>query len=306
MSKMIKKFIIFLVLTFFHTYAYASNALYTPYEGIDFKYRWLDTAKHDTHVIEVSGLHTSMPHQFGYEFQQILGNDTLTKLGFTYAYKAGSHWAGIGLSSNSDKPLTSLNLIDFDVFYAFKVFQHVTEYENINGKALAYYSRLYLGIEYSTNRLFLDGYPLPVIRYEYSKPGLDIIFGLPLTYIKVDFLKYSSVEFKYVPVLDMFFSYNIGINKNNMIQLQAEMENDMYKLSNMVKDVYYTEQQKYYTDTISLRFRYTFTIKDIVRISPFVEFIADSHRYISNEIRLFNNSSTGIGYSAGINISAFF
>lgn len=306
MSKMIKKLTTFIFFTFLSFNGYASNALYTPYEGLDFKYRWLDTAKHDTHAIEISGLHTSTPHQFGYEFQQILGDENLTKLGLTYAYKAGSHWAGFGLSSNSDKPLTSLNLIDFDVFYAFKVFQHVTEYENINGKALAYYSRLYLGLEYSTNRLFLDGYPLPVIRYEYSKPGLDVIFGLPLTYIKVDFLKYSSIEFKYVPILDIFFSYNLGINKNNMLQFQAEMENDMYKLSNMVKDVYFSEQEKYYTDTVSIRFRYSVTIKDTVRISPFIEFIADSHRYNSKEIKLFSNSSTGIGYSAGINITAFF
>ena len=91
-----------------------------------------------------------------------------------------------------------------------------------------------------------------------------------------------------------------------MLQFQAEMENDMYKLSNMVKDVYFSEQEKYYTDTVSIRFRYSVTIKDTVRISPFIEFIADSHRYNSKEIKLFSNSSTGIGYSAGINITAFF
>lgn len=303
---MAKKLFFIILLLLFNTYAFASNALYTPYEGVDFKYRWLDTLKHDTHIIEVNGLHTSTPHQFGYEFQQVLGDDTLTKLGLTYAYKAGSHWAGFGLSSYSDEPLTSLNLIEFDVFYAFKVFQHVTEYENIKGKAIAHYSRLYLGVEYSTNRIFLDGFPLPVIRYEYSKPGLNVIFGMPLTYIKVDFLKYSSIEFKYVPILDVLFSYNFGINKNNVLQFQAEMENDMYKLSNMITDVYYSEQEKYYTDTISLRFRYKVTIKDTVAISPFIEFIADSHRYSSKEMKLFSSSSNGIGYSAGINISAFF
>ena len=227
-------------------------------------------------------------------------------VGLTYGYKAGSHWAGFGLTSASDKPFTSLNLLDFDVFYAFRIFQHVTEYENIKGKALPYYSRLYLGIEYSTSRDFLDGYPLPVIRYEYNKPGVNVIFGLPLTYFKVDFLKFSSIEFKYVPVIDVFFSLNLGVNKSNIFQLQFEMENDVYKLSNLIKDVYYSEQEKYYIDRIAARFRYSLTIKDIVRISPYVEFIIDGHNYVSKQVQLFNNSSTGIGYSAGIDISAFF
>ena len=194
-------FLFIILLTYFNSYA--SNALYKPYEGLDVKYRWLDTANYDTHTIEVSGLHTSTPHQFGYEFKQVLGQDILSHVGLTYGYKAGSHWAGFGLTSASDKPFTSLNLLDFDVFYAFRIFQHVTEYENIKGKALPYYSRLYLGIEYSTSRDFLDGYPLPVIRYEYNKPGVNVIFGLPLTYFKVDFLKFSSIEFKYVPVIHL-------------------------------------------------------------------------------------------------------
>lgn len=227
-------------------------------------------------------------------------------MGLTYGYKAGSHWAGFGLTSASDKPFTSLNLLDFDVFYAFRIFQHVTEYENIKGKALPYYSRLYLGVEYSTSRDFLDGYPLPVIRYEYSKPGINVIFGLPLTYFKVDFLKYSSIEFEYVPVIDVFFSLNLGINKSNIFQLQFEMDNDMYKISNLIKDVYYSEQEKYYVDRIAARFRYSLTIKDIVRISPYVEFIIDGHNYVSKQVQLFNTNSTGIGYSAGIDISAFF
>ena len=171
---------------------------------------------------------------------------------------------------------------------------------------MAYYSRLYLGIEYSTSRDFLDGYPLPVIRYEYNKPGVNVIFGLPLTYFKVDFLKFSSIEFKYVPVIDVFFSLNLGVNKSNIFQLQFEMENDVYKLSNLIKDVYYSEQEKYYIDRIAARFRYSLTIKDIVRISPYVEFIIDGHNYVSKQVQLFNNSSTGIGYSAGIDISAFF
>ena len=183
---MSKKLLI-LFFTFFISFnSYASNALYKAYEGLDIKYRWLDTVNYDTHTIEVSGLHTSTPHQFGYEFRQVLGKDTLSHIGLTYGYKAGSHWAGFGITSASDKPFTSLNLIDFDVFYAFRIFQHVTEYENIKGKALPYYSRLYLGVEYSTNRDFLDGYPLPVIRYEYNKPGVNVIFGLPLTYFKVN------------------------------------------------------------------------------------------------------------------------
>ena len=175
-----KIFFLFIILLTYYN-SYESNALYKPYEGLDVKYRWLDTANYDTHTIEVSGLHTSTPHQFGYEFKQVLGQDILSHVGLTYGYKAGSHWAGFGLTSASDKPFTSLNLLDFDVFYAFRIFQHVTEYENIKGKALPYYSRLYLGIEYSTSRDFLDGYPLPVIRYEYNKPGVNVIFGLPLT-----------------------------------------------------------------------------------------------------------------------------
>ena len=296
---------LFLFFILFSSNVYGSNALYSPYEGLNFKYRWLDIAE-DTHTLEIEGLHTSTPHQFGYEFQQILGDDTLTKVGLTYAYKAGSHWAGIGLISSSDKPFTSLNLIDFDVFYAFKVFQHITEYENIEGKPTAYYSRLYLGFEYSSNRKFLDGYPLPVIRYEFNKPNLNIIFGLPLTYINVKFLKYSSVEFKYVPVLDIFFSYNFGINKENMLQFQVDMETDAYKLSNIIEDVYFSDQKKYYTDTAALRLRYAYTIKDMVKISPFVEFIMDSHKYVSKEIRLFSGHSSGFGYSAGIDITAFF
>ena len=232
--------------------------------------------------------------------------DTLSHIGLTYGYKAGSHWAGFGITSSSNKPFTSLNLIDFDVFYAFRIFQHVTEYENIKGRATAFYSRLYLGVEYSTSRDFLDGYPLPVIRYEYNKPGVNVIFGLPLTYFKVDFLKYSSIEFEYVPVIDVFFSLNLGVNKDNVFQLQFQMENDMYKLSNLIKDVYYSDQDKYYVDTIAARFRYSLAIKDIVRISPYVEFIIDGHHYVSKQVQLFNSSSMGMGYAAGIDISAFF
>ena len=247
---MSKKLLI-LFFTFFISFnSYASNALYKAYEGLDIKYRWLDTVNYDTHTIDISGLHTSTPHQFGYEFRQVLGKDTLSHIGLTYGYKAGSPWAGFGITSSSNKPFTSLNLIDFDVFYAFRIFQHITEYENIKGKALPYYSRLYLGVEYSTSRDFLDGYPLPVIRYEYNKPGVNVIFGLPLTYFKVDFLKYSSIEFEYVPVIDVLFSLNLGVNKSNIFQLQFQMENDMYKLSNLIKDVYYSDQDKYYVDTI--------------------------------------------------------
>ena len=303
---MSKKLLI-LFFTFFVSFnSYASNALYKPYEGLDIKYRWLDTVNYDTHTIDISGLHTSTPHQFGYEFRQVLGQETLSHIGLTYGYKAGSHWAGLGITSSSNKPFTSLNLIDFDVFYAFRIFQHVTEYENIKGKATAFYSRLYLGVEYSTSRDFLDGYPLPVIRYEYNKPGVNVIFGLPLTYFKVDFLKYSSIEFEYVPVIDVFFSLNLGVNKDNVFQLQFQMENDMYKLSNLIKDVYYSDQEKYYVDTIAARFRYSLTIKDIVRISPYVEFIIDGHHYVSKQVQLFNSSSMGMGYAAGIDISAFF
>lgn len=303
---MSKKLLI-LFFTFFVSFnSYASNALYKPYEGLYIKYRWLDTVNYDTHTIDVSGLHTSTPHQFGYEFRQVLGQETLSHIGLTYGYKAGSHWAGFGITSSSNKPFTSLNLIDFDVFYAFRIFQHVTEYENIKGRATAFYSRLYLGVEYSTSRDFLDGYPLPVIRYEYNKPGVNVIFGLPLTYFKVDFLKYSSIEFEYVPVIDVLFSLNLGVNKSNIFQLQFQMENDMYKLSNLIKDVYYSDQEKYYVDTIAARFRYSLTIKDIVRISPYVEFIIDGHHYVSKQVQLFNSSSMGMGYAAGIDISAFF
>lgn len=303
---MSKKLLI-LFFTFFVSFnSYASNALYKAYEGLDIKYRWLDTVNYDTHTIDISGLHTSTPHQFGYEFRQVLGQESLSHIGLTYGYKAGSHWAGFGITSSSNKPFTSLNLIDFDVFYAFRIFQHVTEYENIKGKATAFYSRLYLGVEYSTSRDFLDGYPLPVIRYEYNKPGVNVIFGLPLTYFKVDFLKYSSIEFEYVPVIDVLFSLNLGVNKNNVFQLQFQMENDMYKLSNLIKDVYYSDQEKYYVDTIAARFRYSLTIKDIVRISPYVEFIIDGHHYVSKQVQLFNSSSMGMGYAAGIDISAFF
>lgn len=303
---MSKKLLI-LFFTFFISFnSYASNALYKAYEGLDIKYRWLDTVNYDTHTIDISGLHTSTPHQFGYEFRQVLGKDTLSHIGLTYGYKAGSHWAGFGITSSSNKPFTSLNLMDFDVFYAFRIFQHVTEYENIKGRATAFYSRLYLGVEYSTSRDFLDGYPLPVIRYEYNKPGVNVIFGLPLTYFKVDFLKYSSIEFEYVPVIDVLFSLNLGVNKSNIFQLQFQMENDMYKLSNLIKDVYYSDQEKYYVDTIAARFRYSLTIKDIVRISPYVEFIIDGHHYVSKQVQLFNSSSMGMGYAAGIDISAFF
>ena len=80
----------------------------------------------------------------------------------------------------------------------------------------------------------------------------------------------------------------------------------MYKLSNLIKDVYYSEQEKYYVDRIAARFRYSLTIKDIVRLSPYVEFIIDGHNYVSKQVQLFNTGSTGIGYSAGIDISAFF
>lgn len=80
----------------------------------------------------------------------------------------------------------------------------------------------------------------------------------------------------------------------------------MYKLSNLIKDVYYSDQDKYYVDTIAARFRYSLTIKDIVRISPYVEFIIDGHHYVSKQVQLFNSSSMGMGYAAGIDISAFF
>lgn len=305
MNKKLLFFFLFFFI-YFNSYSYSSSALYKYYEGLNVKYRWLDTRNYDTHTIEVAGLHTSTPYQFSYDFRQILGGDTLTHIGLGYGYKAGSHWAGVGISSASNKPFTSINLIDFDVFYAFRIFQHVTEYENIKGKAIPYYSKLYLGIEYSTSRNFLDGYPLPVIRYEYSKPGFDVAFGLPLTYFKINFLKYSSIELEYVPVIDIFFSLNLAINKNNIFHFQFEMNNDMYKLSNLIKDVYFSDQEKYYIDTMAARFRYSIIIKDIVKISPYVEFIMDGHRYIDKQVQLFKGASTGIGYSCGIDISAFF
>lgn len=283
-------------------YANASNSLYTQTEGLDFRYRWLDTKNYDVHSIDLHGLHTSMPHQFGYDFKQVLGDDTLTQAGLTYAYKAGSHWAGFGISSSSDKPFTSLNLIDFDVFYAFRIFQHVTEYETLQGKAVPYYARLFLGIEYSTQRIFLDGYPLPVIRYEYNKPGVEIIIGLPLTYIKIDFLKYHQIELKYVPVTDILFSYNLKFNKNHALKFQFEIENDRYKLSKKVKDVYFSNQEKYYTDTAAIRIKYGFSFADIVTLSPYAEFTIDGHRYSSKEVLFFKKGGTGFGYAAGIDL----
>lgn len=302
-NKVILLFTFFLLISF---EVYAESPLYTPNDGLDFKYRWLDTATYDTHTFDLHGMHTATPHQFGYDFRQVFGQELLTQAGLNYGYKAGSHWAGIGISSSSDKPFTSLNLIDFNVFYAFRIFQRVTEYENIKGKVIPYYSRLYLGIEYSTERILLDGYPLPIVRYEYTKPNLNVIFGYPLTYIKVDFLKYHSFEFKYVPILDVLVSYNLGFNKNNTLKFQFEMENERYKLSNMIKDVYFSEQEKYYTDLISFRIKYSLKIANVVTLSPYAEFIIDGHRYTSKSVKLFYGQAMGIGYSAGLEINAVF
>lgn len=276
-------------------------------DGIDFTYRWLDTKKYDTNTLSLSGLHSVSPHQFEYNFEHSFGTDTLTTIGAAYAYKKGLHWAGGGISSASNAPFTRLNLVDFNVFYAFRVFQNTTQYaEYKDGLRKAYYTRLYIGIDFSTERILLDGFPLPIIRYEYNLPNLRLIVGFPLTYIKIKTTEFQSFELKYMPVMNLLVGYNFGFDKYNTLSLYFEMENKKYRMSSTRADVYYGSQLKYYTELTMLKLQYSFTFADIATISPYATFVIDGRRYWSKSIETRDKESTGIGYSAGINLQVRF
>lgn len=304
---MLKKFLLpFCFLLAAEAVAYASP-LYKAEDGIEFDYRWLDTRKYRTNRFALDGMHSVGPHQFKYDFEHSFGTDTLTKIGASYAYKKGFNWVGFGISSASNAPFTRLNLVDFEVFYAFRVFQNTTQYaEYKDGLRKAYYTRLYIGIDFSTERILLDGYPLPIIRYEYNLPTLRLIVGFPLTYIKIKTLGYQSFELKYIPVMNLLVGYNFGFDKHNTLSLYFEMENKKYRMSSTRADVYYGSQLKYYTELTMLKLQYSFSFADIATISPYAAFIIDGRRYWGKSIEVKNKEYMGIGYAAGLHLQIKF
>lgn len=284
-----------------------ASPIYKAEDGIDFDYRWLDTKKYSTNRFALNGLHTVGPHQFEYDFEHSFGTDTLTSIGASYAYKQGFNWVGVGISSAGDAPFTRLNLVDFDVFYAFRVFQNTTQYaEYKDGLRKAYYTRLYIGIDYSTERILLDGFPLPIIRYEYNLPNLRLIVGFPLTYIKIKTTEFQSFELKYLPVMNLLVGYNFGFDKHNTLSLLFELENKKYRMSSTRADVYYGSQIKYYTQFALMKLQYSFTFAEMATISPYVAFIMDGRRYWGKNIDVKNKEYTGIGYAAGLHLNVRF
>ena len=301
---MLKKFCFVIALIVCWSNISFAIPIYQAEEGIDFGYRFLDTKRYNSNLITLSGLHTVSPHQFGYKFEHIFGTENLTSLNLSYAYKKDRHWTGLSISSASNKPFTRFNLIDFDIFYAFRIFQETTEYTELqNGLRKAYYTRLYVGIDYSTERILLDGFPLPVIRYEYNLPTLRLIIGFPLTYIKMKTIKLQSLELKYIPVMNLLAGYNFGFDEHNTLSIYFEMENKKYRMSSTRADVYYSNQLKYYTEFMMLKLQYSFNFKDTVSINPYAAFVINGRRYWSKSIsNTSHKNSTGLGFAAGINL----
>ena len=286
--------------------AEAAN-LYSDLEGVDFEYRYMDSKYYDSNRINLDGSHTMGPHNFSYKFAHNWKDENLTTIGAAYSFREGINWIGAGISSSSDEPFTQLNLIDFDVFYAFRIFQTAIRYtEGKDGDQIPHYNRLYFGIDWSTERALLDGYPLPVVRYEYDGPRFYLILGFPLTYIKIYTTENQSLELKYVPVMNLLLSYNFGIDTNNKFSLQFEIEQKQYRLSGGDKDIYYHNQPKYYTEYYWLRLRHTLTIDKIASISPYAAMLVDGKRYTAKASGEYGENGyvyTGLGFAAGINLA---
>ena len=298
--------VIFLVS--FASYSLAEN-LYTIRHGVDFGYRYMDARRYNSHNITLNGSHRLGTHGFSYDFAQIWGTESLTKIGASYSYKNNGHWFGLGVSSASDKPFTQFNLIDFNVFYAYRLFQTTIRYtDRENGDRIPHYSRLYLGIDWSTDRILLDGYPLPVIRYEYDGPHFYLILGFPMTYINIYAAPNHSIELKYIPVTNILLSYNVEFLDINTLSFQFEVENKMYRKSGGDKWVFFFAQQKYYTEYYWLRLKYTLSVaNNFVKISPYAAFLIDGKRYYGkNFFDDKNKVSTGSGFAVGINLSLKF
>lgn len=298
------------ILIFFAAWLPAAGAatLYSTLEGVDFGYRFMDSSRYNSNRINLDGSHTMGPHNFSYKFAHNWGDESLTTIGASYAFKSGGHWFGAGISSSSDEPFTQFNLVDFDVFYAFRLFQTAIRYtEGKGGARVPHYNRLYLGIGWSTERILLDSYPLPVIRYEYDGPAFYLILGFPLTYLKIYTGRYQSLELKYVPVMNLLASYNFGFNASNVFSLQFELEQKQYRMSGGNKDLYFHSQPKYYTEFYWLRLRYSLTIAEAASISPYVAMLLDGKRYTGKTFSDYSGErSTGFGFGAGINLTVKF
>lgn len=288
-----------------------ADTLYTIDHGVDFGYRYMDAKRYNSHNIYLNGSHRLGSHGFSFDFSQIWGSENLTEIGLGYSYKNAGHWFGLGISSNSDKPFTQLNLIDFNIFYAFRLFQTTIRYtENNDGDRIPHYSRFYLGIDWSSDRSLLDGYPLPVIRYEYDGPHFYLILGFPLTYINIYAAPGHTLELKYVPVLNVLASYNFHFLTYNTLSFQFELEHKMYRKSGGNKWVFFHAQQKYYTEYYWLRLKYTLSIAEHhVKISPYVAFLMEGRRYSSQSFYNISNAykaKTGIGFAAGASLTLKF
>ena len=306
---MIKRILPVLLCFFLWLPAAKADTLYTVGQGVDFGYRFMDADRYNSNRIHLDGNHRLGAHGFSYNFSHNWGTESLTSIGAAYSYKKGVHWVGGGISSSSDEPFTQFNLVDFDAFYAFRVFQRVVRYTDAaDGDRIPHYNNLYLGVEWSTDRILLDGYPLPVIRYEYDGPKFYLILGFPMTYLKIYTGRYQNIELKYVPVMNTLLSYNYGFDADNTLSLQFEIDHKQYRMSGGDKHKYFHSQTKYYTEFYWLRLKYKADLPgDAAALSPYVALLLDGKRYYGKNFNDYQaERSTGFGFALGLNLSVKF
>ncbi len=287
--------------------AYAS-LLTLPKTGVNFGYKWQDMEFYGASTVSLDSFVSIDPHQFFYDFEYIYGREIDDMLSFYagYGYKEGKHWFGGSIGSAGTSPFSRLNTIDIDVFYAFLFVSRITQYaEGYDGQMYPFYLNLYVGADYSTSRLLLDSYPLPVIRFEYGLPNLNLIIGFPLTYLYARINQQQFFELTYVPVMNINLAYGIMFNKYNTVKLTFDIEHKQYRsYRSSPVDTFLMAQSKYYTEIMSVGVEYNLNVADVMTIAPYFGFIPMGRSYYGKTFDDYSNLRRfGIGYEVGINLN---
>lgn len=305
----IKRIFLFIILTLsLSSSVFASSLLTRPTSGINFAYDWVDMQNYQANTVSLDSNVSVDPHQFYYDFSYIYGRsmDSLLSFGAGYGYKEGNAWIGGGISSSGIDPFSALNTVDFNVFFAYRLIQRITQYaEGYDGQMHPFYLNLYLGVEYDTSRILLDAYPLPVIRFEYGLPKFNLILGLPLTYFNIRLDNIQFFEITYTPVLNFEMVYGIRIHDDQTLKFSLDIEQKQYR-SNVYtsNNAYFMYQTKYYTEFIKIKAHYDIIIADVLTVSPYLGFIPSAKTYYGKTFDSYSNVSyLGIGYTVGINLN---
>ncbi len=292
----------------FTTNVYATSILTLAKPGVNFGYEWLDTSKVEHSTLNLESFISIDPHQFYYNFDYIYGKGMEDIISFeaAYAYKEGKHWAGAGVGSSGTSPFSSLNAMDFNFFYSHLLISRITQYaEGYDGQMHPFYLNFYLGFEYATDRILLDSYPLPVIRFEYGLPNLDLIIGFPLTHLHARVAKNQYFEFTYVPVLNINLTYGYEFDKTSAVKLIFSVEQNQYRsYPGMRTDTYFREHSKYFTETVMIAVEYNAVLADTLTLAPYVGFIPTARSYYGQTFDDYQNSTEyGTGYMLGLKLS---